>query len=150
MDPNLALFISTGIATVVATIVSVTITKATIRSEKATQLSERVAELNRLAIEHPYFEDDKFCNNLPSLHAKYNERYLQYENYCCLVFNLLEAIWLHCRGNESKMARLAYPPELILRHKRWWQSPIEYVNNVSGYDKGFRGYVDRIIKANMK
>ncbi len=149
MDPNTAVLLSALISAVVAAVVSIAVTAVSIRNSRVSVLIERVAELNRLAIEFPYFEDDRFCRNLPSSHAKYDEKYLRYENYCCLVFNLLEAIWLHYRGNERAMARVVYPRELILRHKGWWSAPCEKADNALGYATAFAAYVNRVVKSKL-
>ena len=108
------------------------------RSSKNNELDaiySQIQQLNTLAIEYPYFEDDNFCSGWSC--DAVDDNSMRYDNYCCIVFNLLERIWRHLDGDKSRIFNFIHFGELAQRHKVWWQQ----LDNIRGYDKGFREFV---------
>ena len=102
------------------------------------KLFSRIAIIDKVisfSIEYPYLEDDKFVGR-GRRRDKTTEKAMRYDNYCCLVFNLLEQLWDFHNGNESKIAKMFYAPEMIRRHKVWWKQDPQ---NIYGYDGRFPG-----------
>ena len=72
-----------------------------------------------------------------------SDRAMRYDNYCCLVFNTIERIWKHCKGNENRIEEFLSSKEMINRHKAWWRSEKE---NNAGYGYAFAEFVNSFLK----
>jgi hypothetical protein len=132
--------ISAGFSTLFATVISIIVTKRTILSQNECKLHDEILQLNLLAIEYPYFEDDAFCNAYsPSLSSP---ELLRYDSYCCIVYNLLQNIWEHFNGDEAKIACFFGSKEMFVRHKKWWLSHKNRKANLDGYPIAFVNYAD--------
>jgi hypothetical protein len=134
---------TTIISAIVAGLVSFIVTKITIKSSDETKLKDTIFQINQLAIEYPYFEDNEFC-------AKYrvsnDEKALRYDNYCCIVFNLLEETWKHFSGKRNKIKKFFAVKEMVFRHSKWWTAKINRSVNIEGYDKKFVEFIDSYVK----
>ncbi len=98
-----------------------------------------------ISIKYPYLEDDAFCNKWKTK-KKYSAEELRYENYCCIVFNIIETLYLHYGGNKNKIEGFLAVKELIRRHHKWWKAPSGKLDNIDGYDKGFRQFVNSYLE----
>jgi len=137
------LIVSALLSTIISAVISYRIANnKNVKSEEA-RLNEQILELNKIVIKYPYLEDDDFCKTWPDNRYSKEEKYLRYDSYCCIVFNLLEQIYKLYKGNEDKMENFFYVKELIRRHKYWWISTFE---NIDGYNSNFREYAKNIVK----
>lgn len=118
--------------------------KNNIRSEKA-RLNEQILSLNKILIKHPYLDDDDFCKTWPQNRTSKDKKYMRYESYCCIVFNLLEQIYKLFNGDEKKIEEFFYAKELIKRHNLWWNNPSDILENIDGYNHEFREYLKKNI-----
>lgn len=134
---------TTIISAIVAVLVSFIVTKITIKSSDETKLKDEIFQVNQLAIEYPYFEDDDFCDKYPIYK---DEKTLRYDSYCCIVFNLLEKIWKHFGGKKDKIEEFFGIKEMVIRHSKWWLSEVNRKENLSGYSKKFIDFIDEYIK----
>jgi hypothetical protein len=131
---------SAGFSTLIASVISIIVTKRTILSQNECKLHDEILQLNLLAIEYPYFEDDDFCYAYsPSLNSP---ECLRYDSYCCIVYNLLQKIWEHFNKDTTKIERFFGSKEMFVRHKKWWLSQKNRTPNIDGYPIEFVNYVD--------
>ncbi len=133
-------FAPTLIATIVSSIVAYFVASRTNRYSEISRIDEQILKLNILAVEYPYLEDDDFCagwNDRPKSPHQ-DEKYMRYDNYCCIVFNLIENLWDHYNGNKKKIEDYFYVKEVALRHRQWW---ISEAQNEEGYRK-IHGFIN--------
>lgn len=109
------------------------------RRAERSQLLDQVSDLNRLALEFPYLENDDFCRRWTP--GDSDERYQRYASYCCMVFNILERAWRHFKANRTNLEKHIGVRELIVRHQAWWKAPGDPTENLRGYEAGFREFV---------
>lgn len=129
------------ISSVTAAVVSWAMNRKTRRDQERSELRAFITQLNMIAIQYPYVEDDAFCAKWPSANPP-AEADMRYDNYCCLVFNLLERLWKHYKGRDDRIHAVFGATEMIRRHRVWWRSTRNRVDNLGGYDLGFIQYVD--------
>lgn len=137
--------ITTGIATVLATLfasiissfVSYVINKYNQIFQERASLDNLITQMISFTIQYPYLEDENFCEHWSKNLT--DESALRYENYCCLVFNILEKTWKHFNKDDNKINDFIYVNEIVSLHKKWWKSDS---NNNYGYDNKFKKYID--------
>lgn len=139
--PIVAALVSAGIAAVVAWLIS----RKTRRDQERSELNALVAQLNAITIQYPILEDDDFCAKWPPK-APPAETDMRYDNYCCLVFNLVERLWRHFKGNAQKINDFFGATEMICRHRKWWLDSKNRTPNYGGYPLEFVQYVDAVLK----
>ncbi len=137
---------STVIATVIASIVAWQSAERATRAQERSALDDQIVKVIEIGIEYPYVENDDFCAKWPDV-DKNSEQGIRYDNYCCLVFNLMERLWRHFEGDREKIENMLYAPEMAHRHRRWWQSD---KTNETAYEYGFRQYINTIIREQEK
>jgi hypothetical protein len=145
-DFNLLTVISTGIATTVASSVSLLVASKNKRAQERAKLLDYIMQINQLAIQYPYFEEDSFCGSWHRNKCQTDERYQRYENFCCIVFNVLEDLWRHFKGNKCKMEDFFGVKEMIMRHSKWLHDSTAKKENVDGYNLSFIEFVDSYLK----
>jgi len=126
----------------VSAVVALTVVTLTLRANRRQHIENMIAKLVDVSIAYPHLEDDKFCASWNDA-DKTDKEVMRYDNYCCLVFNLLETLWKHCGGNPKRIEAIFFAREMVLRHKQWWKSQ---PNNLGGYEIPFHRYIDKIIK----
>src|SRR5262245_4409265 len=104
MSDAVATVISTGISTGVASLVAWLVARGSDRAEERRNISDQVLKVIDFAIAYPFLEDDAVCAQWPSPNLSQPDR-LRYDNYCCMVFNLLENVWEFAGGNRAKMRK---------------------------------------------
>lgn len=143
---------SSASATIISAIVSVFVsslvsnyfhTSKTIKEEEA-RLNQNILEIIKISIEYPYLEDDSFCRKWDS-NKNNDEQWQRYDNYCCIVFNLMEQIFKLYKGDKEKIEYFFATKEMIKRHKLWWHNPSGLFENLDGYDYKFQQYVKSFI-----
>src|SRR5271157_3384503 len=92
--------VSAILSAIIAAIVSWAICARTLREHQRSQLHDLVTMVIGIGIEYPYLEDDNFCASWKEM-DKTTERAMRYDNYCCLVFNLMERLWQFSEGKEE-------------------------------------------------
>jgi hypothetical protein len=145
-DQNTVQIVCTLFSTVVAGIGAWILTIWSDRSQERRSFSEHVTKLIDLSMDYPFLEDDRICEDWPKTNLS-DENKIRYISYCCTVFNLMEHIWEHCKGDPLKIRMILHVEELIWRHRCWWENEPE---NQRAYQQGFRDFVDRIIKKKKK
>jgi hypothetical protein len=136
--------------------VALTVSYLTRRSQERTAIDAKILKAIELGMSYPHVEDEGYCNawntplREPGAEATAEEREkfeaekdkrLQYDLYCCFVFNLIESIWRHC-WRKSRVPKMLHVEEFIETHRCWWDSQKE---NLFGYDPKFQAYVQTVI-----
>jgi hypothetical protein len=133
------------VAAVISAIVSSLIASRTLRANRRHHIENLISKMIDISIQYPYLEDDHFCSSWGTTDKTTTDAQ-RYDNYCCLVFNLLETLWKFCHGRENKIESFLYVREIARRHKSWWQSEGA---NIAGYNMHFQGYIDRILSGRL-
>lgn len=140
------------ISTLVSAIISGIISYAVCRWQLAKQrieneesrLNEHLANIINIQIEYPYLENQRFCDSWDSTKVS-EDNYQRYDSYCCLVFNFLSQIFDLYKGNTEQIQNFFAVEEMIIRHKKWWQKPINPRDNIDGYNYPFRNFLNSFI-----
>jgi len=130
-------FYTTAISAIVSAIVAGLISYLTLRHQRRQYIDNMIDKMVEIGIEYPYLEDDAFC--LAWAEAdKTDERVQRYDNYCCFVFNVIEAVWQYCRKDNVEIDKVLYVKELAIRHRVWWESTSD---NIEAYGADFDEYI---------
>jgi hypothetical protein len=135
---------ATLLSALVSAFVASIISKRALRAQAWADLVRRIDQTTMIGIQYPYVEDENFCGSWPPPGAP-EEPYQRYDNYCCLVFNLLEDLYGHFKGRAARIEERFGAREMIVRHRRWWRDPQVSPLNRAGYGDGFCGYVEATI-----
>ena len=137
--------LATVIASAIASLVAWLVCRRSMRAQERAELRGVVLELIRTTIQYPRLEDDGYCKSWTP--ERDSEDDLRYENYCCLVFNLLEDMWRHFRGKARKIEAFFGVREMVQRHQAWWCSPENGPAIAGGYtDPKFRSFIDSYLQ----
>jgi hypothetical protein len=140
-DFNISTLISTAIATIVASSISLFVANKNKRNLERSKLLDYIMQINHLAIQYPYFEDDNFCNMWARDKCLSDEKFQRYENYCCIVFNLIEEMWRHFSGDKQKIEEFFGVAEMVKRHSKWLNDSTAKSENAYGYKLAFLDYI---------
>jgi hypothetical protein len=132
--------ISTAFSILISTPLSILITRSTNKNQTKESIHNEITIMIQLAIEYPFLEQDSFC-------SAYNgnrecENNLRYDNYCCIVFNILEKIFVLFGGKRLKIEEFIGIKEIALRHKQWWKSRNNQKDIIDGYRLEFVEFID--------
>lgn len=106
-------------------------------------------ELNRileLGVMYPHFEYAPFTKDWVNQRGKDNEKYLRYDIYCNLIFNFLHHVYEYYDGDKEKIEAYVDVKSWIRMHKQNWQHPVDDNENIDGYDKPFRDFINSYIQ----
>lgn len=74
-----------------------------------------------------------------------NEEDLRYDSYCCMVFNMIETLYLGCIAKDAddrvvaeEMEKILFFREYLISHAAWW---LYAVVREGGYDQRFITFV---------
>jgi hypothetical protein len=129
---------ATIISTVLASIAAWRIAIMNMRHQERVSLDALVIKMIDISVKYPYLESDAFCDNWDSV-DKNSDEAMRYDNYCCLVFNLLERAWRHFNRDVSKVDRFIYVNEIIKLHQKWWKLDM---NNNYAYSDDFVKFIN--------
>lgn len=106
------------------------------RTTVQSSINQRLAEIQKIAIDKPYLEDENFIKNWDSFiffykdntaKIKMNDNYKKfmiYEQYCEMIYNLLHTQYEHCFGDVKKMNQNIAFKEWVIQHKLWFKESI--------------------------
>lgn len=141
--------ISALISAFISAVVSFVVNKMSRDKSELDHLHGEVMQINLLAMQYPYLEDDAFCSSWGSRKNAPKEdweKYQRYDNYCCIVFNVIERIFRFYGGRREKIEGFLAVKELIRRHKSWWAKPSGTLENINGYPPELRNFVNSYLK----
>ena len=135
-----------GIITLLGTITAIGVSIFTFRTihkyNRQLEISNMVDKILDVAIQYPHFEDQDFTNSW-SRKSKDVEQ-LRYDLYCCKIFNLINTLWIFCKENKQKMAKIVAYRELMEWHKSWWGQNRDL--NSKGYGTKFCTFIENEFK----
>ena len=120
-------------------------------------INDRLFKIQDIAFKNPFLENKQFINGWDDFVKEYRqnsqvnykdefvEQYLQYEQYCEMIFNLISDTYVYAK-NENKMLELINFKEWARTHKNWWKNPLEEHSNYDIYDKKLTIIIDEWIK----
>lgn len=106
--------------------------RATIQSS----INQRLAEIQKISIDKPYLEDENFIKNWEmfiffykdnTARIKMNDnykRFMIYEQYCEMIYNLIHTQYEHCFGDVKKMNQNIAFKEWVIQHQLWFKESI--------------------------
>jgi len=131
------------ISAIVSTATALFVANKTSHGNNKRHIENRIDKLLEISMQYPYLENDEYCNTWHQASPNDNKR-MRYENYCCLVFNLIEDIWKIHKGNHEDINKVLHIKELAIRHSKWWNKDKE---NISGYTILFRCYINKLMES---
>ncbi len=120
-------------------------------------INDRLFKIQDLSFNNPFLENKQFIDGWSEFAKKYRKntkvnfedenvkKYLQYEQYCEMIFNLVSDTYAYSK-NEEKILNLIDFKEWSRAHKNWWQNPLEEHSNHDTYDKNLTRIIDEWVK----
>ncbi len=152
---TIAIVVATVFAPVIPTVISIFFFLKNRKYESRKLIEERLFRIQQIAFEYPYVEDDNFISGWNQFVDEYRKganieekrlwKYLQYEQYCEMIFNLLE-LALNFYKKEEELLQLIDFKSWIREHKEWWKNPLDEHSNYDTYDERVIQLVDKWIK----
>ena len=139
---------TSAIAAAVSAIFSYKSSKTTLelfQKEKHAQLHDELNKIIEIAIEYPYVESKKFTVHWNENKDSEDERYLRYDMYCNRLYNHLHNVFVFFEHDKQKIEDFVDIKSWIRLHKQNWQNPADENENIDGYDKEFRDYINSYI-----
>lgn len=149
MDPTTQAAVVGALVSVVVTLaaaypIAKITTDVEARRDRRAEFRMRLQEILSLAMEYPHLEHSAFCEGWASRDLA-DQKYWQYDIYCCMLFNLIEDVWKHTGGNIEAIGEIISYEEWLVCHRVWWtenQPP-----NVNGYQVNFYNFVETVVLA---
>ncbi len=152
---TIAITIGTILSPIVPTVISVILFLKSRKYETRKLIEERLFKIQQFAFEYPYVEDDNFIRGWNAFVEEYRKgvniekekllKYLQYEQYCEMIFNLLE-LALSFYKKEKKLLPLIDFKSWVRTHKEWWKNPLDEHSNYDTYNEDVIELVEKWIK----
>lgn len=122
------------------------------QKEKIKDLHDKLFQIQKISIDHPYLEDKKFIDGWNDFKKRYHisysnltkedkDLYFRYEQYCEMIFNLISNAYnINSLDDEIEFKSWAR------NHKQWWESPLEDHSNRDIYGNELSNIIDQWIK----
>jgi hypothetical protein len=136
---------TTIIAGLIAALVSYFVAQYTYRGTEFQRLDGILFQLNSLAMEYPYLENETFINSLNKNYTS-NDDAMRYETYCIMWFNFLERTFDFYKGNKKEIENFVQVKEIIRLHRDFWETPTGTYTNIDGYNENFRKFINQYLK----
>lgn len=116
-------------------------------------LDSQLIELQRLAFENPYLENENYTNEWNTLREKYVnkeqdwdvDKFLRYDAYTEMIFNYVE-MSLKVYKTEEKLLKYVDFKSWIRTHTQNWQNPLQAHINREVYDDKMCDMIDKWLK----
>jgi hypothetical protein len=121
------------------------------------KISDQLFQIQSFSMQYPFLENKNFINGWLEFKTQFNldvvdygnentNRYLQYEQYCEMLFNLVEDIYTANHKKESSLNDSINLKSWVRIHKDWWNNPLEDHSNHDSYDKSLCIIIDDWLK----
>lgn len=137
---------SAAIATIISSGIASAVTYFLNRSQRLRNLNEQLDSILKISIQYPYLENPKFTSTWLANKDSEEDQYLRYENYCTLVFNLMERFSKHYRFNTQQLESQINIKGWIRIHKDCWLNPSVPFENADGYCSEFKSLIEKYLK----
>lgn len=112
-------------------------------------LQKQLKSILDLTIQYPYLEDQAFTETWDTWMKRGcppDEGYLRYDQFCNILFNYIEVLYKVKKGDEKKIADFLDVKSWVRLHRQNWLNPRNPSENVDGYSKEFRRYINDFVK----
>lgn len=121
------------------------------------KIEEKLFKLQNIALNNPFLEDERFAKGWIKFKNEYNEsnkddydynsnmKYLQYDQYCEMLFNFISEIHTHYPSEEKILNKIDFK-SWIRVHSLWWKKPLLEHSNHDIYEKPFSSMIDSWLK----
>ncbi|GAA5104363.1 hypothetical protein GCM10023211_01870 [Orbus sasakiae] len=126
------------------------------RSSKEGKINDNLFKLQGIALEYPYLEDKRFISGWEYFREKYSKvnqidfdadkKYLQYEQYCEMLFNFMSDSFYYYKQKETKLLKEIDFKSWAKKHQSWWHKPLVDNSNYETYEKSFSKMIDSWIE----
>ena len=132
----------------ISLIVSISGAWFSLKKDKKERYERLNAELNKLieiAIQYPYVESKRFTSKWGDNKDSDCEQYLRYDMFCNRLYNHLHNVCKHFNYNKRKIEDFVDIKSWIRLHRQNWLNPVDENENIDGYDKKFRDFINSYI-----
>lgn len=113
---------------------------------KIDSLKDRLNHLLEIAVQYPYVESQPFIDKWIDEKNSDDIRYMRYDMFCNLLFNYLAELYEFYDGNKTKIEAFCDIKTWVRMHKLNWQHPNDPNENIDGYSKEFREFINSYIQ----
>ena len=99
-----------------------------------------------IAVQYPYVESQPFIDKWIDKKNSDDVRYMRYDMFCNLLFNYLAELYEFYDGNKTKIEAFCDIKTWVRMHKLNWQHPNDPNENIDGYSKEFREFINSYIQ----
>lgn len=149
LDLSIRIAVVSAIAAAVSAIISATnsyITLKLYKDEKKEKLIDEMNKLLEIGIEYPYLESKPFISKWIVNRESNDEKYLRYDMFCNLLFNYLHHVCDYFDYNQKEIENFVDIKSWVRLHRQNWENPVEENENIDGYDKKFRDFINSYLK----
>ena len=120
--------------------------------------NDRLFKIQDISFKYPFVEDTKFIDGWDNFVIEYRkkesidydndkltEKYLQYEQYCEMIFNLISDTYSYKKDEEKMLAFISFKA-WARTHRNWWKNPLVKHSNQDNYDEEFTIIIDKWLK----
>ena len=139
----------TAIAAAVSAYFSYKNSKTTLNlfeKEKEAKLNDDLDRLIEISIKYPYVESEIFISKWIEYKASDDERYLRYDLFCNRLYNYLHKVCEHFNYDQQKIENFIDIKSWIRSHKLNWKNPVDENENLDGYDRKFKDFINSYIE----
>ncbi|MBL7976576.1 MAG: hypothetical protein JNJ85_16780 [Candidatus Kapabacteria bacterium] len=137
---------SAAIASVLSTIVSVSVNLYVNKNGKRKDLNDQLDNILKIAIQYPYLENEDYTSLWKDNRSNKEDQHIRYDLYCTMLFNYLERLCSFYKFNMIKIEEHIYIKDWIRLHKEYWLTPTSTYENIDGYSKEFRSLIKEILE----
>lgn len=123
------------------------------RRTQEDRLRQRLADILALSVQYPYLEHPSITENwkgwkdgLGENVKKYDEKFARYDQFANIIFNFLEDVYIHFKGDKKKIEDFVDVKSWIRLHKQVWEDPLSSYENADSYSDDFRKFIDSYLK----
>ncbi len=130
----------------IATIVNYFIFRTNYKASEEKRFNDNLNQILSISIQYPYLEDFNFICTWTKNRNSSDDKYLRYDTYCIYNFNFLDRLCKYYRYNRKKIEHFVHVKEIIRTHASWWIHPKNEFDNIEGYSKEFRDFINSYLE----
>lgn len=109
-------------------------------------LRNRLESILAMTITYPDLENPTVTEHWKENRLSEEERFMRYDQFCNIVFNFLEDVFLYYKGDTEKIEKFIDVQSWVELHKQNWLYPRTEGENFRGYDYNFYAYINSLLK----
>lgn len=108
-------------------------------------LSKRLENILRITIAYPELEHKSITEQWNANKDSMDENFMRYDQFCNILFNFLEEVYTHFKGDKKSIENFVDIKTWVRIHRQIWNNPLDPNENVDGYSKEFRDFIDSYV-----